>query len=100
MEGDAGMIWIAVIPVAMLLAACLCQPKRWPRLGYVERVVGRWPMPASTPRQRVQRWAALYGQTTIEQQTEPGAWPFSPSAVHNMPRELQTNPRQLAASNQ
>lgn len=89
------MTALALIPVLLILATCLYQPKRWRRLGYVERVVGRWSMPAATPRQRVQRWAALYGQTTVEQQTSGGTWPFVPSAVHSLPKDRQTNPKEM-----
>jgi hypothetical protein len=40
---------------------------------------------------------ALYGQTTVEQRIEPGAWPFQPSAVHSLPKHQTTDPRQLAS---
>lgn len=89
---------LALIPIALLLAACLYRPRRVRRLGYVEHVPGRWPHPTPTRRQRVQRWAALYGQTTIEQQVQGGEWPFTPTAVHALPKGQQTDPRQLAAS--
>jgi hypothetical protein len=92
------MTALALIPVALLLAACLYQPKRWRRLGYVERVVGRWPMPRLQPWQRVNTWRAKYDRCTIEQQTEPGDWPLVKTAVSGLHRELQTDPRQLAAS--
>jgi len=93
------MTALALIPLAALALALLWQPKRPERIGYVERIPkGSRPLPSPTRRQRLQRWAALYGQTTIEQQLAPGEWPFVASAVHELPKSQQTDPRQLAAS--
>ena len=89
------MSWLVLIPITVLLAAMAYNPRRWRRLGYVERVTGRWPLPAPTPRQRVLRWAALYGQTTLEQQTSGGSWPFVPSAVHSLSKSEMTEPKEL-----
>jgi hypothetical protein len=90
------MGWLAVIPVALLLAACLYQPKKARRFGYIDSAPrGSDPLPKPEPRQRLTLWRCKYDRCTIEQQTEPGAWPFSPSAVHTLPRELQTDPKEL-----
>ncbi len=90
------MTALALIPLAALALALLWQPKRPERIGYVERIPkGARPLPSPTRRQRLQRWAALYGQTTIEQQTDPGAWPFAPSAVHELPKSDLVDVREL-----
>jgi len=89
------MTALAMIPVALLLAACLYQPKRWRRLGYVERVIGRWPMPEQRACQRRNLWRAKYDRCTIEQQTGPGEWPFVKTAVSGLHRDLQTDVREL-----
>jgi len=87
---------LALIPIAVLALALLWQPAKTERIGYVERIPkGARPLPSPTRRQRLQRWAALYGQTTIEQQTDPGAWPFVPSAVHKLPKSALVDVREL-----
>lgn len=90
-----GTMLVLSVPVALLLLAALLPQHKARRFGYVERIVGRWPMPGLAPRDRVEIWRILYDRCTIEQQTEPGAWPFAPTAVHTLPRELQTDPREL-----
>lgn len=93
------MTGLLLIPLIAIAIAALYQPKRPERIGYVERTArGCRPLPPMTRRQRLHRWMALYGQTTVEQQVEPGTWPFTPSAVHELPRSEQTDPRQFAAS--
>jgi hypothetical protein len=79
------MSWLAVIPVALLLAACLYRPKA--RLVMLT--------PELKPEERIQRWRAAYDRLPIEEQIAPGEWPFVPSAVHALPRDRQTDPREL-----
>lgn len=90
------MTALALIPIAALVLAVAYQPKRPQRIGYVERTArGMAPMLPPKPWQRINRWAAQYSQTTVEQRIEPGAWPFMPSAVHELPRKQMTDPREL-----
>ncbi len=90
------MTALALIPLAAIALALLYQPKRPERIGYVERTArGCRPLPPMTRRQRLHRWMALYGQTSIEQQVEPGTWPFTPSAVHELSSNQMTDPREL-----
>lgn len=90
------MTALALIPLAAIALALLYQPKRPERIGYVERTArGCRPLPPMTRRQRLHRWMALYGQTSIEQQVEPGTWPFTPSAVHTVKRSELTDVREL-----
>lgn len=90
------MTALALIPLAAIALALLYQPKRPERIGYVERTArGCRPLPPMSRRQRLHRWMALYGQTSIEQQVEPGTWPFTPSAVHAVKRSELTDVREL-----
>lgn len=90
------MTALALIPLAAIALALLYQPKRPERIGYVERTArGCRPLPPMSRRQRLHRWMALYGQTTVEQQVEPGTWPFTPSAVHAVKRSEMTDVREL-----
>lgn len=91
------MTALLLIPVIAIAIAAFYQPKRPERIGYVERTArGCRPLPPMSRRQRLHRWMALYSQTTVEQQTAAGDWPFTPSAVHELPRSEQTDPRRLA----
>lgn len=90
------MTAILLIPIAAIVLAVIYRPARPERIGFVERIPkGSRPMPPMSRRQRLVRWQSLYGQTTIEQQIAHGAWPFLPSAVHELPKGQQTNPRTL-----
>jgi hypothetical protein len=90
------MTALALIPLAAIALALLYQPKRPERIGYVERTArGMAPMLPPKPWQRINRWAAKYGQTTVEQQLAPGAWPFVPSAVHELPKSALVDVREL-----
>lgn len=90
------MTALALIPALAIVLALLYRPARPERIGFVERIPkGSRPMPPMSRRQRLVRWQALYGQTTIEQQIAPGAWPFPPSAVHELPRSALTDVREL-----
>jgi hypothetical protein len=90
------MTTLLIIPAAAIVLALLWQPSKTERIGYVERIPkGARPLPSPTRRQRLQRWAALYGRCTIEQQLAPGEWPFVASAVHELPKAQQTDPREL-----
>lgn len=90
------MTALALIPLAAIALALLYQPKRPERIGYVERTArGMAPMEPPKPWQRINRWAAQYSQTTVEQRIEPGTWPFTPSAVHELPRSALTDVREL-----
>ncbi|MFN7782259.1 MAG: hypothetical protein ACK5PG_05955 [Lysobacterales bacterium] len=90
------MTALLLIPVVAIAIAAFYQPKRPERIGYVERSPhGFDPMVPPKPWQRINRWAAKYGQTTVEQRIEPGTWPFTPSAVHELPRSALTDVREL-----
>ena len=90
------MTALLLIPVIAIAIAALYQPKRPERIGYVERTArGCRPLPPMSRRQRLHRWMALYSQTTVEQQTAAGAWPFTPSAVHAVKRSELTDVREL-----
>jgi hypothetical protein len=90
------MTALALTPLAALALALLWQPSRPERVGFVERTArGVAPMAPPEKWQRMNRWAALYGRCTIEQQLAPGAWPFVASAVHKLPKAQQTDPREL-----
>lgn len=90
------MTALALIPIAALALALLYRPARPERIGFVERTArGVAPMPPAEKWQRLNRWAALYGHCTIEQQLAPGEWPFVASAVHELPKAQQTDPREL-----
>ena len=90
------MTALLLIPVIAIAIAAFYQPKRPERIGYVERTArGCRPLPPMTRRQRLHRWMALYGQTSIEQQVETGTWPFTPSAVHAVKRSELTDVREL-----
>lgn len=90
------MTALALIPLAALALALLWQPARPERIGFVERTArGVAPMAPPEKWQRMNRWAALYGRCTIEQQLAPGAWPFVPSAVHALPKSALVDVREL-----
>lgn len=87
---------LLLVPLIAIAIAVLYQPKRPERIGYVERTArGCRPLPPMSRRQRLHRWMALYNQTTVEQQTAAGDWPFTPSAVHELPRSAMTDVREL-----
>lgn len=91
------MTALTLIPIVAVLVAALYQPPRPERRGFIERVPrGCKPLKPMSRRQRLVRWMALYGQTTVEQRIEPGEWPFQPSAVHSLPKSQQVDPRELA----
>lgn len=90
------MTALILIPIVAVLVAALYQPPRPERRGFIERVPrGCNPLKPMSRRQRLVRWMALYGQTTVEQRIEPGEWPFQPSAVHELPRSALTDVRGL-----
>jgi hypothetical protein len=90
------MTALILIPIVAVLVATLYRTARPERIGFVERTArGCRPLPPLSRRQRLHRWMALYGQTTVEQRIDPGAWPFQPSAVHGLPKSQQVDPREL-----
>lgn len=95
------MTVLILIPLIILALAIAAQPVKPRRYGYIERVPkghGAMPLPPMPAENRARRWRALYDQVPIEQQIEPGGWPFPApikTAVHALPSELQTDPREL-----
>ena len=94
------MTWLAaLIPISLIIAATFAGRRRhWRRLGYVERVAGREPMPAMTAAERRERWRMAYDRLPIERQMETeSAWPFAPTAVSGLHRGLRCDPALMLA---
>jgi hypothetical protein len=92
------MTALLVVAAVLLLTVALTKQRRPERIGFIERTArGYDPFPEPQPWQRRNRWLALYGRLSVEQQMA-GTWPFPPpSAVHSLPRGQQTDPAQLLA---
>lgn len=62
----------------------------------IERVpYGCTPREPLQPWQRRNLWRCKYDRLTVEQQLDPGEWPFVPSAVHSLSKSEMTNPKEL-----
>lgn len=62
----------------------------------IERVpYGCDPRERLEPWERLSLWRCKYDRLTIEQQLDPGEWPFVPSAVHGLSKSEMTDPKEL-----
>jgi hypothetical protein len=91
-----GALLLIAIPLAIVALAVLIPRRYRPRLVPCVECMPQPRLPGE-PMDNAHReklWRQRREWLTVEQQIA-GSWPFQPTAVHALPREMQTDPREL-----